>query len=399
MIKRTLAKKLIQAAEQFPVITLTGPRQSGKTTLVRAVFSDYSYVSLELPDEREFALEDPRGFLSQFDRPIILDEVQRVPELLSYIQVAVDERSSQVGRFILTGSQNLLLLEKVSQSLAGRCAVLHLLPFSLAELMGREPILLDRLGRSLLRNLKPPKSNLFETLFTGFYPRIHDKELAPRDWLASYYQTYLERDVRSLLNVGDIEAFSRFVRLCAGRCGQLLNLSSLAADCGISHTTAKRWLSVLVTSFVVVLLRPYYRNFGKRLVKSPKLYFLDTGLLCYLLQIRSPDELFHRAERGAVFESFVVSELYKNFLHRGEQPSLYFWRDVTGHEVDIIVDLGLKVIPVEVKSSQTVASDFLDGLRYWCSVSGIDDTPSALVYAGDKPSKRSEAVIYPWFSL
>jgi predicted AAA+ superfamily ATPase len=238
-----------------------------------------------------------------------------------------------------------------------------------------------------------------ETLFTGFYPRIHDKHLPARDWLASYYQTYLERDVRSIVNVGDLETFGRFVRLCAGRCGQLLNLAGLASDCGVSHVTVKRWLSVLEASFVIALLRPHHRNFGKRLIKSPKLYFIDTGLLCYLLQVHAPEELLHRAERGAVFESFVVSELYKNFVHRGEQPRLYFWRDSAGHEVDIVIEMGAKLLPVEVKSAQTVASDFFASLGYWQRLSGGEEGPSALVYGGDRVFRRSGVCVYPWYVL
>jgi predicted AAA+ superfamily ATPase len=399
MIHRTVTKVLKKAAAEFPVVSLTGPRQSGKTTLVKAAFRSYDYVSLELPDQRKFALEDPRGFLGQFDGPVILDEVQRAPELFSYVQVIVDETPDRVGRFVLTGSQNFLLLQSISQSLAGRCAVLHLLPFSLDELMGRKPIAIATLGRSAPKTPVRPRLDLMETLFTGFYPRIHDKGLSPRDWLASYYQTYLERDVRNVLNVGDIETFGRFMRLCAGRSGQILNLSGIASDCGVSHTTARRWISVLEASFVVALLRPYYQNFGKRLIKSPKLYFLDTGLLCYLLQVRSPGELNHRAERGAIFESFVVSELYKNFVHRGEQPSLYFWRDAAGHEVDIIVEVGGQPIPIEVKSAQTVASDFFDTLIYWGGLTGKPQTAAALVYGGDRGFRRKGVVVYPWSAI
>jgi len=400
VIQRTLAAKLRSAARGFPVVSVTGPRQSGKTTLVRAVFPDHEYVSLEIPDQRQFALEDPRGFLGQFDRPVILDEVQRAPDLFSYIQVWVDEHPGRAGWFILTGSHNFLLMERVSQSLAGRCAVLHLLPFSLAELTGGRPLALDTLGTEVPTNrLRAPARGLFETLFTGFYPRIHDQGLSPRDWLASYYQTYLERDVRAVVNVGDLETFGRFVRLCAGRTGQLLNLSSLASDCGVSHVTARRWISVLEASFIVTLLRPHHENFGKRLIKRPKLYFLDTGLLCYLLQMRSADELFHRAERGAVFESFVVAELYKNFLHRGEPPALYFWRDAGGHEVDVVIDLGARRIPVEIKSGQTVVPSFFDNLRYWRRVSGRPDSPAALFYGGDRAYRRSDVVVLPWFAL
>ena len=273
------------------------------------------------------------------------------------------------------------------------------MPFSLAELMARKPLVLDSMGKGPPGNLKKPHAGLMETLHTGFYPRIHDRHLPARDWLASYYQTYLERDVRSVVNVGDIETFGRFVQLAAGRCGQLLNLSGLASDCGISHTTARRWLSVLEASFIVTLLRPHHKNFGKRLIKSPKLYFLDTGLLCYLLRIHTPEELFHRAERGAVFESFVVSEMYKNFLHRGEQPCLYFWRDAAGHEIDVVIDLGAGLIPVEVKSAETVVSDFFNNLLYWRNLTGDEKSPTALIYGGDRAFMRSGVSVYPWYLL
>lgn len=398
MIRRTLAKKLKESAAQFPVVTVTGPRQSGKTTLVRATFKTYDYVSLESPDQRAFALDDPRGFLAQFNGPVILDEAQRTPDLFSYIQTHVDERD-RPGQFILTGSQNFLLLQSISQSLAGRCAVLHLLPFSLAELERRPPVSLLKLGRETPRVKKAPRKDLLEVLFTGFYPRIHDKGLRPRDWLAGYYQTYLERDVRNVLNVGDLETFGRFVRLCAGRNGQLLSLTGLASDCGITHTTAKRWISVLEASFLIALLRPHHRNFGKRLIKGPKLYFLDTGLLCFLLRIQSPEDLHQHAARGAVFESFVLSELYKNFVHHGEPPELYFWRDSTGHEVDILIDMGNRLIPVEAKSARTVVADFFDGLKYWQALSGGKQDAAALIYGGDRPSKRDGFFVYPWFTL
>jgi hypothetical protein len=398
MIRRTLARKLREALGRFPVVTVTGPRQSGKTTLVRAELPGHEYVSLELPDQRSFAQQDPRGFLAQFDGPAILDEAQRAPDLFSYIQSHVDERDKP-GQFVLTGSHNFLLLQKISQSLAGRCAVLHLLPFSLAELQGRPPLPPAALGRDLPGKARAPKSSLLSTLFSGMYPRIHDKRLPPREWLASYYQTYLERDVRNVLQIGDLESFGRFVRLAAGRAGQLLNLSGLASDCGITHTTARRWVSVLEASFVVLLLRPHHRNFGKRLIKSPKLYFLDTGLLCYLLGIRSADDLRHHAGRGSIFESFVLSELYKNFAHRGEVPELYFWRSAAGREIDLVVDLGARQIPVEVKSAETLADDFFDGLAYWRGLVGKGEAPAALVYGGDRALRRQGVVVYPWFVL
>jgi len=398
MIRRTLRTRLRQAARDFPVVTLTGPRQSGKTTLARADFKDDAYVSLELPDERAFALEDPRGFLAQFDGPVILDEVQRAPDLFSYIQTAVDERD-RPGQFILTGSQNFLLLERVSQSLAGRCAVLHLLPFSLAELAGRPPVSLADFGGERTRRPPPPAFGLYDLLFSGMYPRIHDKHLAPRDWLASYCQTYLERDVRSIVNVGDLEAFGRFIRLCAGRNGQLLSLTGLAADAGVTHTTARRWISLLEASFLVFLLRPHHENYGKRMIKTPKLYFLDTGLVAFLLGIRTPAELEVHSLRGAVFESFVVSELHKNFLHRGEQSSLYFWRSSAGHEIDVLIDFGARRIPVEIKSAQTVAGDFFAGLNSWGELAGQTGGPAALVYGGDRHFRQSGVTVYPWFAL
>jgi len=398
MVPRTLAATLRQAVKRYPVVSVTGPRQSGKTTLVREVLKGYEYVSLELPDERGLAVRDPRAFLGQFGGPVIIDEAQRAPELFSYIQVAVDEQSD-AGRFVLTGSQNFLLLQAVSQSLAGRCAVLHLLPFSQAELGRRPPAELPSLVMRIRDRPRTPPRPLVDTLFTGFYPRIHDRNLPPREWLANYYQTYLERDVRNVLNVGDIEAFGRFVRLCAARNAQLLNLSSLASDCGITHTTASRWLSVLEASFLLLLLRPHHNNLGKRLMKSPKLYFLDCGLLCFLLGIRSPAEVVHHAQRGAIFETLILSELLKNFLHRGEPSELYFWRDSTGHEVDFVVDLGNHQIGIEAKSGETIAEDFFDGLRYWRALARRKAPSTALIYGGGRRFVQDDIPVHPWFVL
>jgi uncharacterized protein len=310
----------------------------------------------------------------------------------------VDEKEKP-GHFILSGSQNFLLLQKVSQSLAGRCAILHLLPFSMSELRGRRPFPVTELGRSVPRARKGPAADLMDVMFRGFYPRIHDKGLEPRQWLRGYYQTYVQRDVRDILNVGDLEAFGRFIRLCAGRNGQLLNLSSLGADCGITHTTARRWVSILEASFLIHILRPHHRNFSKRLIKSPKLYFLDTGLLCYLLGVRSPDELHNHASRGAIFESLIVSELFKNRLHQGKESDLYFWRDSTGHEIDLLLDLGSRHTPIEIKSGMTVASDFFQGLEYWRMLSGEPDAPGALIYAGDRAYRRQGFVVHPWAAL
>lgn len=397
MIPRAITPTLRRAVSRYPVVTLTGPRQSGKTTLVRRVFPKHAYVSLEAPDERQFALEDPRGFLAQFTKPVVLDEAQRAPDLFSYIQTVVDERN-RPGQFILTGSQNFLLMAKISQSLAGRCAVLHLLPFSQAELAGRRSRPVERLAGPIPRRIRPPDSDLMTTLYAGFYPRIHDKKLPPHGWLANYVQTYVERDVRQIVAVGDLESFHRFVRLCAGRSGQLLNVAGLAADCGISHSNAGRWISVLEASFIITLLRPYYRNFGKRLIKSPKLYFLDTGLLCFLLQIRSAQDLLPHASRGPIFESFVVSEIVKNFENRGEPPRLHFWRDSQGHEVDVLVEAERRLLPIEIKSGQTVAKDFFDGLRYWRELTTATER-GVLLFGGDRAFQREGVNVIPWFAL
>jgi len=395
MLKRTLDKKLKEAAKHYPVVTLTGPRQSGKTSLVKMSFPNYDYISLEEPDNRAFALEDPRGFLSQFPEKVILDEIQRAPDLFSYIQTIVDTQDIS-GQFILTGSQNFLLLQKVSQSLAGRCAVLHLLPFSLSELKQRRPLSIDTIGRQLPDKNRSLNEKLSSVLFEGFYPRIHDKHLNPVDWLGNYFQTYIERDVRDVVNVGDLEAFSRFVRLCAGRSGQLLNLSSLANDCGITHTTSKRWISILEAGFIVFLLRPHFKNFSKRLIKSPKLYFLDTGLLSYLLRIRSAEDLRIHSQYGSIFESYIISELLKNYMNRGEEHPIYFWRDSTGNEIDIIMDEGDSLIPLEIKAGQTVSSDFFKGIRFWKKLSNEIEKPTALVYGGDKSFIRSDTYVYAW---
>lgn len=398
MIRRHLQDVLRRCAAEYPVVALTGPRQSGKTTLVRATFRRHEYASLEDPDQRRFALEDPRGFLGQFRRRVVLDEVQRAPELMSYIQTLVDERDV-AGRFILTGSQNFLLMRDVSQSLAGRSAVLHLLPFSRSELLGRSSLSDRTLGRRLPPRNRDSDADPFEALLRGFYPRIHDKGLDPTRWYGNYYQTYVERDVRELLRVHDLELFHRFVRLCAGRNGQLLNLSSLASDCGVTHPTARGWISVLEASFLVKLLRPYHRNYSKRLVKSPKLYFLDTGLLSYLLGVRSADELRHHPLRGAVFESYVVAERMKASLHRGEEPRLSFWRDSAGHEVDLVVDLGSGPVAVEIKSGQTIADDFFRGLRFWRGLPGNEDSPAALVHGGERTFRREGVVCCSWSCL
>ena len=397
MIQRTLSQKLLSLAAQFPVVTVTGPRQSGKTTIARMVFANHEYVSLEEPHEREFALSDPRGFLGQYKGPVILDEIQRVPQLLSYIQGIVDTDGAS-GRFILTGSQQFHLSAKVSQTLAGRTAIVHLLPFSLNELLGlpsRDPGAWNKLPE----RREMPVFNLETMLYRGFYPRIHDQNLEPRDWLAGYYQTYVERDVREVSNIGNLEIFQLFVRLCAGRSGQLLNLSSLAADCGVSHTTARQWISILQAGFIIHLLPPHFINFSKRIIKSPKLYFIDTGLLCYLLRIREPADLIDHALRGAIFETYVVSELFKAFAHRGETSPLYFWRDRTGHEVDVLIDTGKELIPIEIKSGRTISGSFFDGLRYFMALGSPAAHSGVLIHGGDDRYERENFIVLPWFQV
>lgn len=396
MIHRTLAPYLRRDAGFYPVLLLTGPRQSGKTTLVRATFPEHMYVSLEDGDTAAAAREDPRGFLSRFSGPVVLDEVQRVPSLTSFLQSEVD-RDPSPGRFILTGSQNLLLMEGAAQSLAGRCGILHLLPFARAELAVQPQSELDGPG-SLFRHLEPQDAP-WGLMCSGFYPRIHDRKIPPEVWLADYVRTYVERDVRALVNLGDLLTFERFLRLCAGRVGQILNYSALASDCGIAVDTARRWLSVLVTSFLVFLLPPYHRSFNKRVIKSPKLYFFDVGLACHLLGIRQSTQLDFHPLRGALFENLVIGEVAKTYWHHRRTPPIYFWRDQTGHEVDLLIDEGARLYPVEIKSGATFAPDMLAPLRWWSALAGADAGTATLVYAGADAFTHTGIDIRPWWSV
>ncbi|MCD4749696.1 MAG: ATP-binding protein, partial [Thermoanaerobaculales bacterium] len=383
------------AASRMPVVTLTGPRQSGKTTLVRHVFPDHYYVSLERPDERSRALSDPLGFLARFRRGVILDEVQRAPELLSYIQVEVD-RDDSPGRFILTGSQNLLLMESVSQTLAGRTAVLRLLPLSFSELFSREALSPERLDVPTEVG-DPPSQDMWTTLRAGFYPRIHDRGLPPDSWLADYRRTYLERDLRDVLRIMDLDAFDRFMRLAAARTAQELNLTSLADDVGISQPTAKQWLTVLRVGYIVTLIPPHHTNFRKRLRKRPKLHFLDTGLCCHLLGINTAQVLENHPLRGSILESFVATEIIKSFENSGRQAPLYHWRDATGHEIDLLLDFGDHLLPIEVKSGRTVRGDSLNTLRWWVDLEGNPNTSGVLVHGGNDAYGFQGMTVRPWF--
>jgi predicted AAA+ superfamily ATPase len=379
MIPRTASSTLERLAKGFPVIALTGPRQSGKTTLAKSVFKEKPYVSLENPDEREFALRDPKRFLQRFPSGAILDEVQRCPELLSWLQGWVDERGI-MGDFVLTGSAQFDLLAGITQTLAGRVGRVELLPLSAAELMtaGKAP------------------NDLNASLFQGGYPALYDRDIAPQDWFANYIATYIERDVRQLIAVRDLTQFQTFVKMCAARTGQLLNLASLGADCGITAVTAKQWLLVLEASYIVTLLKPHHRNFGKRLVKAPKLYFCDVGLAAWLLGIRDAATLDTHAARGALFETHVISELMKQRLNAGQALDLYFWRDHVGHEVDVLIDTEQGLQALEIKSGSTFASDWTDGLKKWQKFAGDESIQPSLVYGGAASYEREGVHVWGW---
>jgi predicted AAA+ superfamily ATPase len=376
MINRKLGGKFKELAEKYPIVTLTGPRQSGKTTLARTIFSDYQYLSLEDPDIRLYASEDPRGFLQEYPDRIILDEIQRVPEIFSYLQTHSDWQNKN-GQFILTGSQNFLLSERISQSLAGRTGILHLMPLSIEEI--------ETASTSTLENF----------LLKGGYPRLHTNSLDPADFFPGYTATYLERDIRLIKNIANLPLFERFLRLCAGRAGQLVNFSSLADDVGISHNTVKSWMNLLEESFIIFQLQPHYKNYKKRLVKMPKLYFWDSGLLCSLLGIETAEQLKSHFMRGNIFESAIISEFIKYRYNRGRGNNCYFWRDRHGKEVDCIIEETTdNLIPIEIKSGKTVSQDFFKGIGYWQKLS--EKTDGYVVYGGEQRQTRKTATVLPW---
>lgn len=376
MIPRIAAPALRELAGYYPVVALTGPRQAGKTTLARATFPGKPYASLEDPDVRAFCLADPRGFLSQFPDGAILDEAQRAPELFSYLQGRVDA-DTRMGLFVLAGSQQFGLVERITQSLAGRVGCLHLLPFAWQEIAGIQR-----------------DASLETVLWQGFYPPLHDRAIPPRIWCADYLATYIERDVRRMVQIRDLDAFHRFVLMCAARTGQLLNLTALAADCGITHNTAAAWLGVLETSYLVLRLPPYHRNLGKRLTKTPKLYFLDTGLAAWMAGVRDAAELVSGALRGPLFETFVVAEFVKHKRNRMGPEDLFFWRDSAGNEIDLLVETGGRLAAVECKSGRTVARDWFAPLERFGTLAGV--AASMVIYGGDADQPRSGASVWGW---
>lgn len=380
MIPRTIANKVQELLGKYPIVSITGPRQSGKTTLTKMIRPDYQYVSLENPSDRLFAQQDPVGFLETYQNGVILDEVQYVPELFSYLQVYTDDRQ-RMGEYILTGSQNFLLMEKITQSLAGRVAIFNLLPFSVEELQDTEYLSAD-----------------WESQLTqGFYPRKLVNDISSEDFYDNYLQTYIERDVRQVKNILNLDLFQRFIRLLAGRIGQLFNQNSLSVELGLDNKTINAWMSVLETSFVAYRLNPYFNNFSKRLVSTPKVYFYDTGLAAHLLGIRTTEELNLHFAKGNLFENLVITELMKNSLNQGKRPQFYFWRDTAQHEIDLLVQNGVQLEAIEIKSGKTIQPDFFKGLNYLKKIN--PSTNTHVVYGGEQFQKRSDATVYGFNQL
>lgn len=379
MINRSAETRLIKLSKTFRSVAVVGPRQSGKTTLCRKVFPGKPYISLENPDILEFARSDPRGFLAQYRSGAILDEIQRAPYLFSYLQQVLDETKKK-GLFILTGSNNFLLQENITQTLSGRIAYLQLLPLSLKELKAAGKL----------------QSGYSSHILQGGYPEVITKKIQAADWYTGYISTYVERDVRQLKNISNLSLFGKLLRLCAGRTGQILNHTALSNDCGIDQKTVASWLSILQSSYIIYLLKPYHTNFNKRIIKSPKLYFYDTGLACSLLGITHTKQMAAHSAKGPLFENMIVTELLKERLNKGATDNLFYWRDKTGNEVDLLLDQAGKLTAIELKAGETISSDFFKGLNYFSSLYP-KKMEQWLVYGGKEKQKRSNGIIVkPW---
>lgn len=375
-INRRCEEELERLRNEFPILAIVGPRQSGKTTLAKKAFPGYTYVSLEDPDRREFARDDPRGFLGRYSQDVIIDEVQRVPPLMSYLQSHVDALG-KMGSVVITGSHNFQLMERIGQSLAGRVGIFTLLPLSWEEIGN-------------------PAMPLQEYIFTGSYPGIFDRGIRPRVFYRNYISTYVEKDVYQLREITNRDKFMRFIRIMAGRTGQELNTLAISDDCGISHTTVKQWLSVLEASYLVILLKPYHRNYNKRLTKRPKVYFTDTGLICSLLGIGNANEIDSHYLKGALFETMAVTEILKVNLNLGSPLNLYYWRDNHRREIDMIIDAGAGQYAIEMKAGGTVQQRYLNGLRYWTSLTGAPPGDTFLIYGGTENLTRNGFNLVSW---
>lgn len=401
MIHRHISKFILKYAKEYPLIALVGPRQSGKTTLSKALFPHYKYLSLENLDIRQHAQDDPRGFLVDHGSFVILDEVQRVPELFSYLQEIVDN-NPEPAQYILTGSSQFLLMEKITQSLAGRIATFKLYPLSFLELyeypQDVDPNSIFRVRHK--NRSKVDQSELYKLMWKGFYPRIYDRHLDSHKWYQNYVSTYVERDIRNLLNIQNLRVFENFLKLTASQSGQLLNYSNLSNALGISIPTVKSWISILESSGIIFILPPYFENFSKRIVKTPKLYFVDTGLLAFLLSIRSDEMLKTHPLLGSIFETFLISECYKRFCNLSEKPPLYFWRDQTGHEVDLVIYTGRYGFPIEIKISQSYHPDFAKSIERWLHLDKNPSKEGAVLYCGEHSlHTQKEVSVTPWFIL